>query len=67
VKERDDAPRRETSPRPASHGLCPDCAHARKIVSAKGSLFWKCELARADPRFPRYPPQPRMVCSGFER
>jgi hypothetical protein len=40
----------------------------RRIVSAKGSTFWMCELAREKPEeFPRYPPQPRMVCSGFAR
>lgn len=52
--------------RPPS-GLCPECVHVRKVVSAKGSVFWMCERARDDARFPRYPVQPRMECPGFER
>jgi hypothetical protein len=48
-------------------GLCPECACVRQIVSAKGSVFWMCEKARDDERFPRYPVQPRLVCEGFER
>ena len=60
-------PPREPPPRPLRRGLCPDCAHVRRVESAKGSVFWMCELARRDPRFPRYPAQPRMECSGFTR
>lgn len=47
-------------------GLCPECACVRQIVSAKGSVFWMCEKAREDERYPRYPVQPRLVCEGFE-
>jgi hypothetical protein len=52
---------------PWSAGLCPRCHHVRRIESAKGSVFWLCEKSREDARLPRYPPQPRMVCHGFER
>jgi len=45
-------------------GLCPRCPHARAITSDRGSVFLRCELSRTDPRFPRYPAQPRMVCAG---
>jgi hypothetical protein len=48
-------------------GLCPDCVHVRRIESAKGSVFWMCELSKQDERFPRYPVQPRMACPGFQR
>lgn len=48
-------------------GLCPECSFVRQIVSAKGSVFWMCEKARENERFPRYPVQPRLVCEGFER
>jgi hypothetical protein len=48
-------------------GLCPHCAHVRVITSAKGSHFYLCERSKDDPRFKRYPPQPRMECAGFER
>jgi hypothetical protein len=63
-----DAKSRPPLPRPdARHGLCPLCIHVRRITSAKGSTFLLCELAQSDPRFPKYPPQPRLVCSGFAR
>jgi hypothetical protein len=39
----------------------------RVIASDKGSRFLLCELSRRDSSLPRYPPQPRMVCSGYER
>jgi hypothetical protein len=58
---------REREPQREARGLCPDCAHVRRIVSAKGAVFWLCERAKGDARFPRYPAQPRMVCPGFER
>ena len=48
-------------------GLCGECSHARTIRSERGSVFVLCELARSDPRFPRYPPQPVVRCPGFER
>lgn len=51
----------------ATGGLCPRCIHVRRIESAKGSVFLLCERSKDDPRFPRYPPQPRVECAGFER
>ena len=51
----------------APEGLCPSCAHVRRIVSDKSSTFWMCERSRDDARYPRYPAQPRMVCDGYER
>ncbi len=47
--------------------LCPDCAHVKVVSSEKGSTFFLCLRARTDPRFTKYPPQPVVVCSGFER
>jgi hypothetical protein len=47
-------------------GLCADCQHARRIVSAKGSSFWLCERSVNEPtRFAKYPPLPVLRCSGF--
>ena len=46
-------------------GLCPECANLKAIESAKGSVFLMCRLAKEDPRFPKYPPQPVRVCEGF--
>jgi hypothetical protein len=48
-------------------GLCGSCAHARAIVSAKGSTFLLCERARTDPRYRKYPPLPVVSCPGYER
>jgi hypothetical protein len=65
---------RETpAPRPVPHfappprGLCPDCRHVRAIHSERGSTFWLCERSRGEPIYPKYPPQPRVSCPGFER
>jgi hypothetical protein len=63
-RERAERERRELR---ATGGLCPRCVHVRRIDSAKGSTFWLCQRAATDASFPRYPPQPRMECAGFER
>jgi hypothetical protein len=47
-------------------GLCVKCAHARRVVSARGSTFWLCQLSRTDVRFPKYPPLPVLHCEGFQ-
>jgi hypothetical protein len=55
-------------PRGAARGsLCPECRHVQSITSDKGSVFWLCRRSRADPRYPKYPPQPVVSCPGFER
>jgi GrpB-like predicted nucleotidyltransferase (UPF0157 family) len=48
-------------------GLCADCVHARRIASARGSVFFLCELSATDPRFPKYPRLPVISCSGYAR
>lgn len=63
VHPRTGAPR--AGPGVGPEGLCPSCAYARTVRSARGSIFLLCELSRSDPRFPRYPPQPRILCAGF--
>jgi hypothetical protein len=47
-------------------GLCADCAHARPLTSARGSVFWRCARSVDDPRFPKYPRLPVLRCQGFE-
>jgi len=47
-------------------GLCPSCAHVRVVESATGSRFLMCLLAKDDPRFMKYPPQPVTRCAGHE-
>lgn len=48
-------------------GLCHDCVHARRIESARGSIFILCQLSTTDPRFPKYPRLPVVQCSGYSR
>jgi len=47
-------------------GLCADCRHARRVESARGSVFTRCALAERDPRFPKYPRLPVLRCGGYE-
>jgi len=48
-------------------GLCPQCAHVKKVVSGRGSTFLLCRKSADDPRYPKYPPQPVVSCRGFQR
>lgn len=47
--------------------LCSDCAHARRVESARGSVFFLCELSLSDPRFPKYPRLPVLSCRGYTK
>jgi hypothetical protein len=47
-------------------GLCLTCRHARRTVSDRGSVFYRCELARTNPDFPKYPALPVLSCAGRE-
>jgi len=47
-------------------GLCGECRHARRVESAKGSVFWLCARSAVDPRFAKYPRLPVLRCVGFE-
>jgi hypothetical protein len=47
-------------------GLCATCAHARRVTSARGSVFVLCERSRSDPRYPKYPLLPVLRCHGHE-
>lgn len=47
-------------------GLCLNCAHAKRIESARGSVFYLCLRSKEDLRFPKYPPLPVKVCAGYE-
>lgn len=46
-------------------GLCGTCVHARRIESAKESVFLLCRLATVNPGFARYPALPVWHCGGF--
>jgi hypothetical protein len=47
-------------------GLCSTCRHAHRIVSLRGSTFWRCRLSETDARFARYPRLPVLACAGHE-
>lgn len=47
-------------------GLCATCAHAKTIVSAKGSTFWLCRSPMVQVgMLPKYPPLPVWKCPGY--
>jgi hypothetical protein len=50
----------------ARAGLCADCRWARRVTSARGSVFLLCRRAESDPAYPRYPQLPRLACPGYE-
>jgi len=47
-------------------GDCADCRHVRRITSAKGSQFVRCEQARHDGRLLDYPPLPVLGCPAHQ-
>ena len=47
-------------------GQCRDCLHHRVTGNRKGSRFYLCGLAKADPRYPKYPQLPVIECEGYE-
>jgi hypothetical protein len=51
---------------PAAAGLCATCRQARVTVSDRGSQFVRCERARTDPAYARYPPLPVLSCRGHD-
>jgi hypothetical protein len=50
---------------PKTAGLCASCIHARRIESARGSVFLLCAMSQKDPAFPRYPRLPVLACPGY--
>lgn len=46
-------------------GLCARCQHARRIVSGKGSEFWRCSLSERVAGWPKYPRLPVLRCRGY--
>ena len=46
-------------------GKCADCSYSKEIFSARGSLFYLCELSERDPSFPKYPRLPVLECAGY--
>ena len=48
-------------------GLCEECRHAKRLRTKIGATIYLCDLAKTDPRFPKYPRTPVQACEGFER
>jgi hypothetical protein len=47
-------------------GLCAHCKHVRRIKSARGSIFYLCQLSAVNADFPKYPHLPVLQCPGYE-
>ena len=45
--------------------LCEECIHKKEIISGRGSRFIMCSMSQIDKRFPKYPRQPIIKCSGY--
>jgi len=43
-------------------GLCGDCAHAQRIETQRGTVYWRCH----EPSLPKYPPLPRLECARHQ-
>ncbi|MBY0508477.1 MAG: hypothetical protein K2X03_31490 [Bryobacteraceae bacterium] len=50
---------------PQNNGLCETCQWVRLIRSDRGSEFLLCRYASEDPRYPKYPRLPVLVCAAF--
>ncbi|HKT46770.1 MAG TPA: hypothetical protein VJP87_04535, partial [Candidatus Acidoferrales bacterium] len=62
-REAEDAP--AIAPR-SDAGLCESCSHSKQVKSARGSIFWLCQLSVSDPTFPKYPRLPVLACRGYQ-
>lgn len=47
-----------------THSLCETCVLMREVVTPKGARFFLCQLSTTDRAFPKYPPQPIVLCEG---
>ena len=45
-------------------GLCATCVNCR-VIRARRSVFYMCEVSFRDNRFPRYPRLPVVQCGGY--
>jgi hypothetical protein len=55
----------ESAPPAPREGLCDTCAHARRVVNDRGSVFVRCAYSTVDPAFPKYPRLPVLACSAY--
>lgn len=54
-----------SGPESAKIGLCADCGNVKRMQSARGSVFYLCQLSAQDPSFSKYPRLPVTRCSGY--
>jgi hypothetical protein len=47
-------------------GLCVACRHLRRVRTDKNSVFYQCQRAKTDARYPKYPRLPVLHCPGYE-
>ncbi len=47
-------------------GLCFFCQHTQLVRTDRGSVFYQCQRAATDPRYPKYPRLPVLHCPGYE-
>lgn len=55
----------QMSSRPVA-GLCSDCFHTELVRSDRGMIFYRCQLAGIDSKFPKYPRLPVITCTGYK-
>jgi hypothetical protein len=46
--------------------LCETCRHVRVVTTPKRSRFLLCQLSQRNDEYPKYPPQPVVMCDGYE-
>ena len=46
--------------------LCESCCWMRAVATPKGSRFLLCQLSKTNPVYVKYPPQPMVVCNGYQ-
>ena len=49
-----------------TQSLCSSCRWMREVTTPR-SRFLLCELSKADPAYPKYPPQPVVQCQGHQQ
>jgi uncharacterized protein (TIGR00290 family) len=49
----------------ARAGLCATCRHVAPVTSDRGAVFYRCDYARIDPSFRKYPVLPVVRCRAY--
>ncbi len=71
-QEKNERDSREVNSDPArvhpiySRSVCIRCTNHRTIVSGTGSVFMLCQSKAISAGWPKYPPQPLLLCPHFE-